>query len=262
MNLTLGLHHSTAVVHPGAVVPDSCEIGPYSIVDEGVVLGEEVILGACCHVFRGVEIGRGTRLFDGVIIGSDPQDKKYKGEESCVIIGEYNKIREYVTINKGTQATGKTEMGSNCLIMAYSHIAHDCSLGDSITIANGVQMGGHVCIGTHAVISGMTGIHQFTRIGEGAFIGGGLRVTKDILPFSKALGEPINFAGINETGMIKMGLGQTEVSILKKFFRDLRSRGIQFFEPVLNSIEKTAEMAPILQCFENFRFDRDRPVLL
>jgi len=254
--------HSTADIHPGAIVPDNCEIGPYSIIDEGVILGEDVILGAFCHVYSSVEIGRGTQLYDGVIVGSDPQDNKYSGEESLVIIGENNQIREYVTINKGTLATGKTVMGSNCLIMAYSHIAHDCNLGDSIIIANGVQMGGHVNIGSHSVISGMTGIHQFTTIGQGAFVGGGLRVARDIFPFSKALGEPLTFAGINEPGMSKMGYGRNSVRLLKKIFRDLKFRGVTRFELILNNYQVTGELAEIKEVLKIFHSNAGRPILL
>ncbi len=213
--------HPTAVVPWGLELPSSCEIGPYSIIEKGVVFGKGVIVGARCHVYASTRLGDGCRLFDGVIVGSQPQDLKYQGEPTCTLIGSGTQIREYVTINCGTAATGRTQVGEGCMIMAYAHVAHDCCLGNRVVIANGVQMGGHVTIGDATTVSGLTGIHQFTTIGPGAFIGGGLRVARDILPFTRALGEPLSWAGVNQVGVTKLGYDVQDALKLKRAFRML-----------------------------------------
>jgi len=253
--------HSSAIVHPTAVIPNSCTIAPYSIIDEGVVLGENVLIGSGSHVYPFVSIGKGTQLHDGVIAGSDPQDKKYQGENTRLVIGDYNVIREYVTLNKGTAATGLTQIGSHCLIMAYAHVAHDCRLGDHLIIANSVQMGGHVELGSHSVISGMTGIHQFTKVGEGAFVGGGLRVAKDIFPFTKALGDPLTFGGVNEMGLNKLGFSPSVVAPFKKIFRELKAKGILAFDSILKNTGQVGELKNLTQKLAHFYSDPKRPLL-
>src|SRR5690606_37353908 len=191
------------------------EVGPYALVDEDVALAPGVLIGPFCHVYPGVRLEAGVRLEDGVIVGNSPQDLKYRGERTGTLIGAGSHVREYVTVNRGTSASGWTLVGRQCLIMAYAHVAHDCVIGDRAVIANRVQMGGHVQVGAAAVVSGMTGVHQYVVIGPGAFIGGGLRVDKDILPFTKALGEPLRYAGINEMGLEKLGLEADAGAALK-----------------------------------------------
>ena len=217
--------HSTAILHPSLVPPADVDIGPYAVIDEGVDLAPGVRVGPFCHLYPGVSLGEGARLEDGVILGNSPQDMKYRGEKTGVRIGAGAHLREYVTVNRGTAASGLTEVGSQCLIMAYTHVAHDCVIGDQAIIANGVQMGGHVHIGKAAVISGMTGIHQYVVIGAGAFIGGGLRVDKDVLPFSKALGDPLRYAGLNEIGLAKVPWPAGTGPALKAFYRALSAEG-------------------------------------
>ncbi|MDQ3000579.1 MAG: acyl-ACP--UDP-N-acetylglucosamine O-acyltransferase [Fibrobacterota bacterium] len=217
--------HPTAVLHPSLDLPPDLEAGPYSMVDEDVVMAPGIRIGPFSHVYPGVRLDAGVRLEDGVIVGNVPQDKKYRGEKTGVRIGAGTHLREYVTVNRGTAASGWTTIGSKCLIMAYSHVAHDCFIEDGAIIANGVQMGGHVHIGRAAVISGMTGIHQYVVIGAGAFIGGGLRVDKDVLPFSKGLGDPLRYAGINEIGLARFGLVPGAGPALKSFYRELFREG-------------------------------------
>jgi UDP-N-acetylglucosamine acyltransferase len=206
--------HPTAVLHPSLEPPSDLEVGPYAVLDEGVSLSPGVRIGPFCHVYPGTRLDADVRLDDGVIVGNAPQDMKYKGESTG-------------TVNRGTAASGETVIGSECLIMAYAHVAHDCRIADRVIVANGVQMGGHVRIGRAAVISGMTGIHQFVVIGDGAFIGGGLRVDKDVLPFSKALGEPLRYAGLNEIGLAKFGFPAGTGAALKAFYRSLFRQGRQ-----------------------------------
>ncbi len=197
--------HPTAIIDPSLEIPPDLEVGPYAVIDKGVSLASGVSIGPFCHVYAGTRLESKVRLDDGVVVGNTPQDLKYRGEPSEAWVGAGTVLREYVTVNRGTAASGLTRIGTDCLIMAYSHVAHDCKIGDGVIIANGVQMGGHVRIGDKAVISGMTGIHQFTSIGAGAFIGGGLRVDKDVLPYTKALGEPLRYGGLNEMGLARAG---------------------------------------------------------
>ncbi len=249
--------HPLALVDPSVQLSGDVHIGPFTVVDKGVSLGENVMISSHCHLKSGTVLNEGVELNTGVVIGSDPQDLKYQGEETQVIIGSGSVIREYVTINKGTAASGLTQIGENCLVMAYTHIAHDCVIGDDVIIANGVQMGGHVKIGSHSVVSGMTGIHQFTTIGCGSFVGGGLRVAKDILPFSKALGEPLSWAGVNAQGLQKRGFSEESVSLLKQGFRMLKSEGQEAF---LSTLERGKELQ-LKSVFEAFFEEQSRSYL-
>ncbi|MEO7777404.1 MAG: acyl-ACP--UDP-N-acetylglucosamine O-acyltransferase, partial [Fibrobacteria bacterium] len=217
--------HPTAVLHPSLLLPEDLEVGPYAVLDQGVELSAGVRIGPFSHIYPDVILEAGVRLEDGVVLGNAPQDLKYRGEKTGVRIGAGTHLREYVTVNRGTAASGHTLIGANCLIMAYVHVAHDCLIEDAAIVANGVQMGGHVRIGKGAVVSGMTGIHQYVSIGTGAFIGGGLRVDKDVLPFSKAMGEPLRYAGLNELGLMRQGLPGGAGAELKIVYRELFKEG-------------------------------------
>jgi UDP-N-acetylglucosamine acyltransferase len=239
--------HPTALLHPSLALPSGLQVGPYAVVDEGVELGADVRIGPFCHVYPGVRLEAGVRLEDGVIVGNAPQDLKYRGEPTGVRIGSGAHLREYVTVNRGTSASGYTTLGKNCLIMAYTHVAHDCCIGDAAIVANGVQMGGHVRIGKAAVVSGMTGIHQYVVIGAGAFIGGGLRVDKDILPFSKAMGDPLRFAGLNGLGLSRAGLPAAVGVELQSLYRVLPHGGKAAALEMLAGMD--AALASILDAF-------------
>jgi UDP-N-acetylglucosamine acyltransferase len=217
--------HPTAVAHPSLDLPSDAEVGPYALLDEGVVLGKGVRIGPFCHVYTGTVLENHVRLEEGVVLGNRPQDLKYRGEVSGVRIGAGAWLREYATVNRATTAGGNTSVGAGCLIMAYAHVAHDCEIGERAVIANGVHMAGHVSVGPGAVISGMTGIHQFVSVGAGAFVGGNLRVDKDVLPFSKALGEPLRYAGLNALGLERMGLGPEAAAWLRDFYRRFSAEG-------------------------------------
>ena len=217
--------HPTAVVHPSLDHPSDLEVGPYSLIDAGVVLGPGVRIGPFCHIYPGSILGAGVRLEDGVVLGNSPQDLKYRGEPSGVSVGAGTWLREYVTVNRATAAGGMTAIGADCLIMAYAHVAHDCEIGERAVIANGVHMAGHVRVGAGAVISGMTGIHQFVSVGAGAFVGGNLRVDKDVLPFSKAMGDPIRYGGLNLIGLERAGMGPDAAAWLRDFYRRFSEAG-------------------------------------
>ncbi len=212
--------HPSALVHPAAILASSVQVDAFAIIDENVELADGVHIASHVHVLPGCRLAKGVTVHDGSILGGMPQDRKFQGEASLLIIDENSVIREYVTLNRGTSASGCTKIGKSCLIMAYVHIGHDSHIGDGVTIANSVQIGGHVWIDDQVIVSGMTGIHQKTSIGCGAFIGGGLRVDRDIPPFSKALGEPLAWAGLNQAGLSRLGLTEECRKTLKHWFRN------------------------------------------
>lgn len=190
--------HVSAIVHPSVKVPESAFIGPWCLVDEGAVIGEGVILESRIHVYGGVNVGSSTHVYDGAVLGAPPQDLKYAGEPTLLEIGENCTIREYCTLNRGTvQGGGCTCVAEKVLIMAYSHIGHDCQIGRGVVIANGCQFGGHVRVGEYATIGGVTAIQQRNQVGAYAFVGGTHKVDRDVPPCTKASGNPIRFGGLN-----------------------------------------------------------------
>lgn len=212
--------HETAIVHPTAQLAEGVEIGPYSVIGEGVIIGEGTWIGPHVVVDRWSVIGRNCRIYQYASIGTPPQHLKYKGEETYVIIGDNNIIREFVTINRGTSfGGGKTIIGNNNLLMAYAHVAHDCHLGNYVVMANAAQLAGHVVVEDHAVLGGVVAVHQFVRIGKYAFIGGATAVPKDIPPFVTASGMRAKLYGINVTNLRRNGFPEEVISALKKAYR-------------------------------------------
>jgi UDP-N-acetylglucosamine acyltransferase len=202
--------HSTAIVL--CEVPESANIGPYAVVDAEVVLGERVVIGAHAVVAGFTTIADDVKIGPGTVIGTPPQDLKYAGEKTTLEIGARTVIREMANINCGTIATGKTVVGADCFLMAFTHVAHDCVIGDGVILANSVNLAGHVEIGTRAIIGGIVPVHQFTRIGEYSMIGGGFRVSMDVAPFTLAGGEPLRLAGINKLGLRRNGFSNEQIS--------------------------------------------------
>ncbi|HYX70613.1 MAG TPA: acyl-ACP--UDP-N-acetylglucosamine O-acyltransferase [Terriglobales bacterium] len=205
--------HSSAIVDPGARVPDSCKIGPFCVVDAGVELGEECELVSHVHLGGPSTIGSHNRFFPFAAVGLAPQDLKYAGEPTRLEMGDHNTIREYVTISRGTPGGGgTTHIGSHCLIMAYSHIAHDCHVADHVIMANAATLGGHVTVEEWAVVGALCPVHQFVRIGAHAYIGGGTTITKDVLPFSKTVAYRDTHAyGINAVGLERRGFSPDRI---------------------------------------------------
>ena len=173
-----------AVVHPDASIGDNVIVEPFVVIEENVVVGNGTHIQAHAHIKSGTRIGEDCKIFTGAALGATPQDLKFAGEESVVIIGDRTVIREYVTVHRGTSATGKTVVGNDCLIMAYCHVAHDCIVGNNVILANAVQLGGHAEVGDWAIVGGLTGVHQFEKIGKHAMVGAGFRVMKDVPPFA------------------------------------------------------------------------------
>ena len=215
----------TPVIHPTALIDRSAElgngitIGPYAIIGPDVLVGDRCRLGPRVTLQRNVRLAEGVLVGDGSILGGDPQDLKYRGEDTWVEIGEGTIIREYSTINRATTATFKTTVGARCFIMTYVHLAHDCHVGDDVVIANATQCAGHVTIHDRAILSGLNAVHQFVTIGTYAFVGGGSRVNQDIPPYVKAVGNPMELYGLNSIGLQRAGFSGETVAALKRAYR-------------------------------------------
>jgi UDP-N-acetylglucosamine acyltransferase len=229
--------HKTAIVSKNAEVAEDAQIGPYSIIEDNVVLGRGVKVGAHCVITGNTTIKNGCQVFSSVVIGSQPQDLKYKNEKSFLEIGENNIIREFCTFNPGTKDGGKTVVGNNNLFMAYSHVAHDCSVGNNCVIANGGTLAGHVTIEDNVVIGGLAAMHQFVRIGKLSIIGGCSKVIQDIPPFSTCDGHPARIYGLNLIGLKRNGVSRQSIEELRRTFKVLFNSGI----PIKHALERIIE---------------------
>lgn len=217
--------HSTAVIDSD--IPSDASIGPYVVIGPEVKLGRDVRIASHAVVTGPAIFGDSVRIGPSAVIGTDPQDLKYNGERTEVIIGSRTVVREFANINRGTVESGRTIVGSDCLIMAYVHIAHDCEIGDRVILANAVNMAGHVEIGSDVTIGGVVPVHQFVRIGEYAMIGGGYRVSKDIPPFVLAGGYPLRVRALNRVGLRRKGFNRERLDSLDEVFRYLfRENGV------------------------------------
>ena len=217
-----GLIHPMAMVHAKAALGPGVRIGPYSVIDQHVVLGARTTVGAHCVIEGRTTIGEDCEIFAGAVIGSIPQDLKYRGEASVLRIGDRNKIREYVTVNSGTESGGgQTVIGSDCLLMAYAHVAHDCRVGNHVIMANSVALAGHITVEDRVVIGGLVGIHQFVRVGTLALIGGCSRVNQDIPPYSTCVGYPASVLGPNSEGLRRAGVSREVRTQLHHAFKIL-----------------------------------------
>jgi UDP-N-acetylglucosamine acyltransferase len=211
--------HPTAVLDPTVALGEGVEIGPFTVIGPNVQVGAGTHLGPHVVIERDTALGRDCRVHAGAVLGGDPQDLKYGGEAAPLVVGDRTVIRECVTINRGTEARGRTAIGSDCLLMAYSHVAHDCLLGDHVVIANSVNMGGHCEIGDWVIVGGITAIHQFVQIGAHAFVGGSSAVRKDVPPFVKAAGDPLRLFGLNTVGLQRRGFTDDERAALRRAYR-------------------------------------------
>jgi UDP-N-acetylglucosamine acyltransferase len=210
--------HPTAVVDDNVVLGEGVVIGPYCIVGPNVTLGDGTVLDSHVRIQNAV-IGTRCHIHHGAVLGTDPQDLKFQGEDTMLVVGDRTVIREYATLNRGTSASGRTVVGSDALLMAYSHVAHDCIIGDHVILSNAVNMGGHVEVRDWAIVGGLTAIHQFVRIGAHAFVGGASRVAKDVAPYVRAAGSPLAMAGLNSVGLERRGFSSEVRTELKRAYR-------------------------------------------
>ncbi|MCT4665268.1 MAG: acyl-ACP--UDP-N-acetylglucosamine O-acyltransferase [Flavobacteriales bacterium] len=213
------MHQPLAYIHPDAKLANNVVVDPFTTISNDVEIGEGTWIGSNVTIMSGARIGKNCKIFPGAVISAVPQDLKFGGEYSQVIIGDNTTIRECVTVNRGTKDTGKTVVGENCLLMAYSHVAHDCSIGNHVIIVNNVAIGGHVHIGDYAIIGGLSAIHQFVYIGEHSMVGGGSLVRKDVPPFVKASKEPLSFIGINSIGLRRRGFDSKKIGEIQEIYR-------------------------------------------
>lgn len=211
--------HPTALVDPAAVLGHDVEVGPWTIIGPAVFVGDRCRIGPRATLERNVRLAADVQVGDGSIIGGPPQDLKFAGEETWVEIGPGSVLREYVTINRGTRATGKTSVGERSFLMSYVHLGHDCHIGNHVIIANSTNLAGHVTVQDRVQISGLTGVHQFVTIGTHAFVGGMTRVSQDIPPYVKAVGNPMELYGLNTIGLQRAGFPNEIIGALKRAYR-------------------------------------------
>jgi UDP-N-acetylglucosamine acyltransferase len=240
--------HKTAVIHPGAQLSSGVSVGPYSVVEDNVSLGDNVRIGSHCMITGQTTIGRNCKIYTGAVIGSAPQDKKHSADDNVFLnIGENNVIREYVTINPGTVEGGsKTVVGDGNLIMAYSHIAHDCIVGNNCIMANGATLGGHVTLEDNAMIGGLSAVHQFVRLGRLSIIGGCSKVVQDVPPFSMCDGHPARVITTNIVGLRRAQIPEEAIGRLKKAFKILFHSGLSK-TTALERITKEIETCPEIE---------------
>ena len=211
--------HPTAVVSPRAELAAGVKVGPFAIIGDGCVIADGCVVGPHAVLERNVHLATNVRVGVGSVLGGDPQDLKFRGEETTVEIGEGSTVREYSTINRGTAASMKTSVGRHCFIMSYVHLAHDCHIGDGVIISNATQLAGHVTVEERAILSGVSAVHQFALIGRYSFIGGCSRVAKDVPPYVKAVGNPVKLYGLNTVGLQRNGFSEDVIKELKRAYR-------------------------------------------
>lgn len=218
--------HPHTYIHPNAKLATNVKIDPFTVIHQNVEIGEGTWIGSNVTIMEGARIGRNCRIFPGAVIAAIPQDLKFEGEDSQVDIGDNTTIREFVTINRGTKERWQTKVGKNCLIMAYSHIAHDCIIGDNCILSNNTQVAGHVILGDWAILGGMCAIHQFVNVGQHSFVSGGSLVGKDVPPYIKAGRSPLSYAGVNSVGLKRRGFNVEKINHILDIYRVFYNKGM------------------------------------
>ena len=259
--MTASSIHPTAIVSPRAKLGERVVIGPFAMVGDGCELGDDCEIHPRATLDRDVKLGKGVKVGIGSVLGGPPQDLKYAGEQTTVEIGDGTVIREYVTVNRGTSQSFKTTVGTKCLLMSYVHLAHDCHIGNGVILGNTVQLAGHVTIEDRATLSGLSGVHQFVRIGRNAFIGGCSRVSKDIPPFLKAVGNPVKLYGLNSVGLRRSGFSEEVVRELRRAYR-LFFRSDMNLSQALRHAETELEMFPEVRELMRFVEESGRGVVI
>jgi UDP-N-acetylglucosamine acyltransferase len=252
--------HPTAVIGSGAVIGEGVEIGPFTVIENDVVIGDRTVIAPHVYIADGARIGSDCRICSGAVLSTAPQDLKYAGEKTCLYIGDRTVIREYVTLNRGTKASGKTVVGSDNLIMAYVHAGHDCVIGNHVVIANSVQFGGHCHVGDFVVVGGLAGVHQFVRIGRYAMVGGISRAALDVPPFVMAGGHnSFRYEGLNVIGLKRRGFTTEQLALIRDTYRVIFQSGLLLsnaLETVRRDLPPTPEVLEILGFFESGEYNR------
>ncbi|MCM1110799.1 MAG: acyl-ACP--UDP-N-acetylglucosamine O-acyltransferase [Clostridium sp.] len=250
----MSIKQPLAYIHPAAKIASSVVIDPFVTIDQNVEIGEGTYIGSNVTILEGARIGNNCHIFPGAVISAIPQDLKFHGEETLAIIGDNTTIRECCTVNRGTASKGKTVVGNNCLIMAYSHVAHDCVVGDNVIISNATQLAGEVVVDNFAVIGGGSLIHQFCHIGAHTMLQGGALVNKDIPPYVKAAREPISYVGVNSIGLRRRGFSNETICHIQDLYRYLYLSGLNVSDAVERieaELPATKERDEIIQFIRN-----------
>ena len=246
--------HSTALVDPDADLGLGVVVGPYSIVGPRVTVDAGTTIGSHVLIERDTAVGKDCGISQGAVLGTDPQDMKFKGERTTLAVGDRTVVREYATLNRGTAASGRTTVGSDCLLMAYTHVAHDCELGNQVILSNAVNMAGHVVIEDWVTVGGLTAIHQFVRIGAHAFVGGASRLAQDVPPYVRVAGSPAKLYGLNSVGLDRRGLSDEVRHALKSVYRLLFQSGLNVSQGLARA---EAEVEPLPEVLHLLAFIRD-----
>lgn len=245
--------HNTAIIHPNAQIADDVEIGQFTIVEDDVQIHSGTKISSNALIASGTRIGNNCNIFNGAVLGTVPQDLKFGGEKTTLEIGNNTTIREFATLNRGTTDHWKTVVGENCLLMAYSHVAHDCTLGNNVILSNSVNMAGHVTIEDYVIVSPSL-IHQFVKIGKHTFIGGGSKVRIDVPPFILAVDEPLRYGGLNSVGLKRRGFDDSMLASIKKAYKIIyRSKLLlaDALKKVENELDQIDEVKDIVSFFRN-----------
>jgi UDP-N-acetylglucosamine acyltransferase len=251
--------HPTAIIEPGAQLAETAAIGPYCHIGSEVELGAGVTLHGHVVVAGRTSVGAATRIFPFASIGHEPQDLKYAGERSRLVIGRNNIIREHVTMNPGTAAGGmETRIGDGCLFMVGVHIAHDCKIGNNVVMANNATIGGHVVVSDNAVLGGLSAVHQFVRIGQHAMIGGMSGVERDVIPYGSVMGDRARLSGLNIIGMQRRGFARDEIQALRSAFQALFGELGTLSQRVDDIAERYREVRPVQDIVDFIRADSSR----
>jgi UDP-N-acetylglucosamine acyltransferase len=254
------MNQPLAYIHPEAKIARNVVIEPFVTISKNVVIDEGTWIGSNVTIMEGARIGKNVKIFPGAVVSAIPQDLKFGGEDTTMHVGDNTVIRECVTLNRGTEATNKTSIGRDCLIMAYTHVAHDCVIGDNCILVNAVQLAGHVTIDDYAIVGGAAAVHQFVKIGAHTMVSGGSLVRKDVPPYTKAGREPLSYAGINSVGLRRRGYSNDKITEIQEVYRYIFLKGLNNSK-ALDLLE--LEMTPSKERDEiiNFFRNSDRGVM-
>jgi UDP-N-acetylglucosamine acyltransferase len=253
--------HPSAAIDADAVIGDNVTIGAGAIIGPRCTVGDGCVIGARAILEENVRLGREVKIGIGTVLGGLPQDLKFKGEETWVEVGDRTTIREYSTINRGTSQSFRTTVGSDCFLMTYVHLAHDCHVGNGVIISNGTQLAGHVTIEEKAILSGLCAVHQFGKIGRYCFVGGMSRVNKDVPPYVKAVGNPIKLYGLNSIGLQRNGFTPETIAELKKAYR-LFFRSELNIAQALDTARAELKLSPEVKAFVDFVDESQRGIVI
>ena len=249
-----------AYIHPDAKLGSDVTVDPFAYIAGNVVIGDGTWIGPNATIMDGARIGKNCRIFPSAVVSAIPQDLKFRGEESTAEIGDRTTIREGVTVNRGTAASGRTVIGNDCLLMAYSHIGHDCFIGNNCIIGNTTGMAGEVTIEDFAIISGGTLIHQFTRVGSHVIVGGGAKIRVDVPPFIKADRDPLSYMGLNFVGLTRRGFEKERIDEIHNIYRAIYQNSMNFSQ-ALEYVEKEFRQSPDRDYILNFIRSSERGII-